>query len=78
MKREHISKVGRKPVQAEVIEEQTDQGVNGTATASRVDLREAVVGEYRFQGTLVRAFYIAGRTWLSNRFQSCPPFRAQM
>ena len=28
-----------------------------------MDLRKAVVGEYRFQGTLVRAFYIAGRTW---------------
>ena len=63
MKREHISKVGRKPVHAEVIEGQTDQGVNGTATASKVDLREAVVGDYRFQGSLIRAFYVAGNTW---------------
>ena len=63
MKREHARGATRNTAQSEMIEGQPDQGVNGADKEEKVDLREAVVGEYRFQGTLVRAFYIAGHTW---------------
>ncbi len=63
MKREHTSKIGAKSAPRAAVEGQPDQGVNGDGPEEKVDLREAVVGEYRFQGTLVRAFYISGRTW---------------
>ncbi len=63
MKREHPSRPRQKTAQSQVIEGQPDQGVNGAPSEEKVDLREAVTGEYRFQGRLVRAFYISGRTW---------------
>ena len=63
MKRERAVRVTQSTAPSEVIEGHPDQGVNGAAPEEKVDLREAVVGEYRFQGTLIRAFYIAGRTW---------------
>ncbi|MCB8882881.1 Bro-N domain-containing protein, partial [Acidisoma cellulosilytica] len=63
MKREHASRNSQKLAQSGLTEGPLDQGVNGATPDEKVDLREAVIGEYRFQGTLVRAFYIAGSTW---------------
>jgi hypothetical protein len=63
MEREHARRATQKTPQGGVIEGQPDQGVNSAGPEEKVDLREAVSGDYRFQGTLVRAFYIFGRTW---------------
>jgi hypothetical protein len=63
MEREHARRATQKTPQGGVIEGQLDQGVNSAGPEEKVDLREAVSGDYRFQGTLVRAFYISGRTW---------------
>ncbi|MCB8877464.1 BRO-N domain-containing protein [Acidisoma silvae] len=63
MKREHASKIGAKSAPSAAVEGQPDQGVSGVRPEEKVDLREAVVGEYRFQGELIRAFYANGRTW---------------
>ena len=63
MKRKQGRRNRQNTAQSAVIEAQPDQGVNGDGPEEKVDFREAVVGEYRFQGALVRAFYISGRTW---------------
>lgn len=63
MKHEHAPKISQISPPCEATEGQLDRRVNGTTADDKVDLRQVVVGEYRFQGTLVRAFYISGRTW---------------
>ncbi|MDE1905504.1 MAG: hypothetical protein KGH75_03525 [Rhodospirillales bacterium] len=39
------------------------QSANGAVRDMNVDLTHAAVGEYRFQGELIRAFYVDERTW---------------
>ncbi len=63
MKRERQEKSSPQITQAKPLDGQPDQGVSGIGQENRLDLKDAVVGEYRFHGTLIRAFYIEGRTW---------------
>jgi hypothetical protein len=63
MKRERGPRERQPRMEGDAAEMPLDQGVNGIAQDMRVDLRDAVSGEYRFQGSLIRAFYIAGQTW---------------
>jgi hypothetical protein len=63
MKPDHRQKTSPQTAQAKPLKGPSDQGNTGVGPADRIDLREAVVGEYRFQGELIRAFYVGGRTW---------------
>lgn len=63
MKRERRAKSSPKVAPAETSDGQPDQRLNGIDQENRVNLKEAVVGEYRFHGSLIRAFYVAGDTW---------------
>jgi hypothetical protein len=63
MKRERRVTSSPKLAQAKTLDGQSDQGVNGIDQEDRVDLKEAVVGEYRFHGSLIRAFLVEGRSW---------------
>ncbi|MDE1905043.1 MAG: Bro-N domain-containing protein [Rhodospirillales bacterium] len=63
MKHEHRKAGRRASGEGGFLDARGNQGVSGIREDDRLDLRDAVCGEYRFQGTLVRAFYLAGCTW---------------
>jgi hypothetical protein len=63
MKREQTKRARAKAPAAGATEGLPEQGVSGSEEVNRIDLQGAVTGEYRFQGTLIRAFYISGCTW---------------
>jgi hypothetical protein len=63
MKREQTKRPRAKAPVAGATDGLPEQGVSGSEEGNRIDLQGAVTGEYRFQGTLIRAFYISGCTW---------------
>jgi uncharacterized protein YggE len=63
MKREQTKRARAKTPAAGAAEGLPEQGVSGSEEGKRIDLQGAVTGEYRFQGNLIRAFYISGCTW---------------